>query len=144
MRITRILALVLLLLAIFVWRDSLEETLQKFLLNLGPGGGGTVHIPPDGISSEVATPLTISFSTWGAGSGRLDQRYTGVVCWYRINEGPENKLEGLVLSADESHMEMKFVIPPLDLKPGDQVSYRFEMLFDGHRNARDGGTLQAK
>lgn len=110
-----------------------------------PGGGGTVHIHPDEILSNQPTELKISFSVWGAGSGRLDRRYTDVACIYRINEsGDPHRLTGSVISADHENMEMKFLIPPLDLKLDDSVEYAFEMLFDGHKNTRTGGTLKVK
>jgi hypothetical protein len=110
-----------------------------------PGGGGTVHIPPDGILSNQPTQLKITFSVWGAGSGRLDHRYTDVICLYRINEsGDYHRISGVVIKADDKHMEMKFTIPPLDLKRGDTVDYQFEMLFDGHANSRPGGILKIK
>lgn len=110
-----------------------------------PGGGGTVHLPPESFSSNQPTELKITFSVWGAGSGRLDRRYTDVTCLYRINEsGDFHRLTGTVVSANEKDMEMKFTIPPLDIKEGERVDYQFEMLFDGHRNTREGGTLIVK
>jgi len=108
-----------------------------------PGGGGTGHHPPDGISSNQPTELKLTFSVWGAGSGRLDKRYTDVICFYRINESGEyRRLTGSVVSADDKNMEMRFTIPPLNLNEGDTVDYYFEMLFDGHTNTRPGGNLQ--
>jgi len=108
-----------------------------------PGGGGTGHHPPDGISSNQPTELKLTFSVWGAGSGRLDKRYTDVICFYRINESGEyRRLTGSVVSADDKNMEMRFIIPPLNLNEGDTVDYYFEMLFDGHKNTRPGGNLQ--
>ncbi len=88
-----------------------------------PGGGGTVHNPPDGIVSNHPTDLAVAFSVWGAGSGRLDRRYTDVVCQYQINDSELHRLPGTVENASESAMRMKFVIPPLDLKEGDKVIY---------------------
>ena len=108
-----------------------------------PGGGGTGHNPPDGISNNQPTELKLTFSVWGAGSGRLDQRYTDVFCFYRIGEsGAYIRLSGSVVSADDKNMEMRFIIPPLNLHEGDTVDYYFEMLFDGHKNTRHGGKLQ--
>lgn len=109
-----------------------------------PGGGGTVHIPPDAILINQPTELRVTFSVWGAGSGRLDKRYTEVRCLYQINASEPHRVSGSVESASERGMEMKFVIPPLDLKEGDKVTYTFEMLFDGHRNVLAGGTLTAR
>ena len=125
---------------------KLPSLLLIILLLIGcyrPGGGGTVHLPPDGILSNQPTELKITFSVWGAGSGRLDHRYTDVSCVYRVNEsGDYHRLSGVVIRADDKHMEMKFTIPPLDLKTGDKLGYQFEMLFDGHKNSRAGGTLK--
>jgi len=110
-----------------------------------PGGGGTAHHPPDGISSNRPTELKLSFSVWGAGSGNLAKRYTEVICLYRINDsGDYERLTGSVVSADEKHMEMRFIIPPLNLNEGDTVDYYFEMLFDGHKNTRQGEKLRKK
>ena len=110
-----------------------------------PGGGGTAHHPPDGISNNQPTELKLTFSVWGAGSGSLDKRYTKVICLYRINEsGNHKRLTGTVVSADEKHMEMRFIIPPLKLNEGDTVDYYFEMLFDGHKNTRQGEKLRRK
>lgn len=109
-----------------------------------PGGGGTTHNPPTEIVIGQPTELKVTFAVWGAGSGRLDHRYTDVVCNYRINEsGDLIHLKGSVVSADDKNMEMKFTIPPLDLKTGDRIDYDFEMLFDGYKNTRPGGTLKA-
>lgn len=103
-----------------------------------PGGGGTIHHPPAEIRRDEPTDLRLTFSVWGAGSGGLDRRYTKVVCLYQVNEtGPEHRVRGTVLTADDKNMEMQFTIPPLDVKSGDRVAYRFEMLFDGHLNSRD-------
>ena len=110
-----------------------------------PSGGGTVHTPPDEIVSNQPTELKITFSVWGPRSGRLDHRYTDVTCIYWVHKsGVYHRLNGSVVSADDENMEMKFVIPPLDLKVGDSVGYTFEMLFGGHKNTRPGGTLKVK
>jgi hypothetical protein len=109
-----------------------------------PSGGGMVHKPPDGIERNQPTDLIVGFSVWGAGSGRLDKRYTDVICIYRINDSETHRLSGTVESASESNMEMKFTIPPLDLKEGDTVTYSFDVLFDKHRSVRNGGTLGVK
>ena len=53
-------------------------------------------------------------------------------------------LSGRVVDADGKNMEMRFIIPPLNLNQGDTVDYYFEMLFDGHKNTRYGGKLQMK
>ena len=110
-----------------------------------PGGGHTRHLPPDNILSNQSTELKITFSVWGSGSGRLDDRYTNVTCLYQINaSGKFDCLTGKVVSADGKNMEMKFIIPPLHLQTGDTVNYNFEMLFDGHKNTRKGGILSLK
>lgn len=109
-----------------------------------PGGGGTTHIPPKKIESNQATELSLTFTVWGAGSGRLDHRYTDVFCFYRVNGCEFIRLAGSVVGSDDQDMVMKFVIPALDLKAGDVVEYRFEMLFDGQKNVRHGGTLRAE
>jgi len=59
------------------------------------------------------------------------------------DSGEEHRIDGVVVTADEKRMAMKFTIPPLELKNGDNVTYNFEMLFDGHANKRKGGTLLA-
>ncbi|HET6408525.1 MAG TPA: hypothetical protein VFG14_11640, partial [Chthoniobacteraceae bacterium] len=50
-----------------------------------PGGGGTTHHPPEEFRSGQPTDLKLTFAVWGAGSGRLDRRYTNVVCIYQIS-----------------------------------------------------------
>jgi len=110
-----------------------------------PGGGGTTHHPPEEIRSGQPTDLKLTFTVWGAGTGRLDRRYTDVVCIYQINQtGSEHRVRGRVIAADDKNMEMQFTIPPLDLKTGDSVLYRFEMLFDGHANSRGTEFLKVK
>ena len=110
-----------------------------------PGGGGTTHHPPGEIRSGQSTDLKLTFGVWGAGTGRLDRRYTDVVCIYQINPtGPEHRVRGKVVTADDKNMEMLFTIPPLDLKSGDSVQYRFEMLFDGYQNSRATEILNVK
>jgi hypothetical protein len=113
------------------------------LLTGCPGGGGTVHIPPPIIVSDSFTELKVTFSVWGAGSGKLNKRYTNVVCIYHIvGVNEEHRITGKVVSADDKHMEMVFILPPLNLNTEDAVTYHFEMLFDGHENVRSGGTLK--
>jgi hypothetical protein len=109
------------------------------------GGGGLTHLPPDHFSSGQPTELKLAFSVWGAGSGRLDRRYTDVICLYQVNDsGALQRLNGTVVSADEKRMAMKFILPALDLKKGDEVIYHFEMLFDGQKNTRAGGRLKVQ
>jgi len=113
----------------------------------GPGAGGTYHLAPEKIVSGQPTQLKLEFVAWGAGSSgrRLDDRYTEVVCLYHLNDSNDiYRLSGRVISVDQKRMEMQFTIPPLDLQKGDTVNYRFEMLFDGHKNTREGGALRVK
>ena len=109
---------------------------------LSPRGGGTGHIPPEGIINNQATELRLTFHVWGAGEGRLDKRFTKVACNYRTStEQVFTRISGRIVHADDETMEMVFVIPPLDLATDDRLHYNFEMMFDGHKNRREGVTL---
>ena len=110
------------------------------------GGGGTTHVPPDEISANQPTELKITFSVWGGlETSTLDKRYTDVTCYYMTPKMLRYKgIAGEVVSADDEEMEMRFIIPPLDLREGETVKYFFEMLFNGTKNTNTTQTLIVK
>lgn len=126
--------------------DSRLSLLVMVPLMLGacmrPGGGGSQHLPPPGLLEGQATPLSLAFSVWGAGTGRLDRRFTDVRLHYRVGgSAPFAAIGGTVEQADDTRMRMRFELPPVGVV-GDTVQYYFDYLLDGHRNTRDTVRIQ--
>jgi len=99
------------------------------------GGGGSKHAPPDVIEYSQSTPLQLELSVWGAGSGKMTERYTEVRCHYK----PENAdsfsiIEGNVESESEDRMVVAFKLPAFTPEEGDYVEYYFDMNLDGRYN----------
>ena len=111
-----------------------------------PWAGGSVHVPPDGISANQPTELEITFSVWGREiTSNLDKHFTDVTCYYMTPEMLRYEgITGEVVRVDNKEMEMRFIIPPLDLRKGETVKYYFEMLFDGTKNTDSTITLVVK
>ena len=108
-----------------------------FLLGSCAGGGGSVHVPPESIHAGKPTTLTVSFTVWGAGFGRLSRRYTDIRCHYRIvGSTSYSDIPMVPVSETSKRLEVQGVIPPLPAKAGDQLEYYFDEKFDGVYNKR--------
>jgi hypothetical protein len=99
------------------------------------GGGGSYHTPPKAIRIGQPTALSVDFKAWGAGAGKLSTRYKNVLCHYRI-VGSEvySEIPMTPTSETPERLTVEGVIPPMAAKPGDQLEYYIDEMFDGHYN----------
>jgi hypothetical protein len=97
-----------------------------------PGGGHSGHTPPEQIVAGKPTVLKMEFSVWGSGSGDLSNRYSQIVCHYRLAGKPEYRgVHARIVSSNNERMQTEFTIPPQE---SGTLEYYFDFLLDGHRN----------
>ena len=101
------------------------------------GGGGSVNVPPDAIAYGHTTSLRLELSVWGAGSGKITNRYTEVRCHYKPEKATTfTSIEGRIETESKDRMFMIFDLPPYSAADGAYVEYYFDMKLDGHHNKR--------
>jgi hypothetical protein len=107
-----------------------------------PGGGSSVHGPPQSIKANQPTVLELALSTWGAGCGRITKRYTNVCCHYRL-KGEKNFTTVLF---KPTHRKGDWQFYECELPPfanvGSEVEYYIDMMFDGVYNKRELETVK--
>jgi hypothetical protein len=107
------------------------------------GGGGCVHNAPENIKAGTPIDLYLELSAWGAGSGKLNSRYTKITCHYRdVSKSAFQSVEAKILSADETRMRTVMTIPPETVTGAEEIEYYFDFLFDGVYNRRSGVLLK--
>lgn len=123
----------------------MEKTiLAIFLLLSGcAGGGGSVHNPPSSIRYGMPTELKLEVSVWGAGSGKIINRYKNVTCHYRLGLNQEFKQINMAPDAvspeqlnARDRLTFKCTLPAIQPQEGKAVEYYFDMIFDGVYNSR--------
>jgi hypothetical protein len=103
-----------------------------------PGGGGSANVPPDSIAYGQPMPLRLELSVWGAGSGKVSERYSDIRCHYKTEKASEfTPLQGRFESEATDRMFVVFELPPFSAADGAHVEYYFDMKLDGHYNKRD-------
>ena len=69
--------------------------------------------------------VEIEFSVWGSGGSKIEHRFKGVTIRYDDNAWP------MVLSQEPSS-ELSHVVPANRFRPGQEVPYSIEFIFDGY------------
>jgi hypothetical protein len=95
------------------------------------GGGSTYHTPPKSIHVGQPTTLSMELKVWGAGSGKLSNRYTNIQCHYRIVGTDTYSVVPMTLTTETNdRLTVECVIPPLEAKAGDKLEYFIDHQFD--------------
>jgi hypothetical protein len=102
-----------------------------------PGGGGSIHTPPENLKANQPILITYKLTVWGSGSKDIEKRYKNVQCHFRVKGGPEFKSIKMVLKnkADQEGM-YQCIIPAAYAKSNNIIEYHFDELLDGHYNKR--------
>jgi hypothetical protein len=112
--------------------------LSVLLLCGCPGGGGSIHHPPDSIAYGEAMKLRLELSVWGAGFGKMANRYTEIRCHYKSEKAKSfSTLEGKVESEAKDRLFVVFELPAFSEQDGAFVEYYIDSKLDGHYNKRD-------
>jgi hypothetical protein len=102
-----------------------------------PGGGGSVHVPPESVAYGQPMPLRLELSVWGAGAGKMTERYTEIRCHYKAEKGTAfTALEGKVESEAKDRLFVVFELPAFSAADGAYIEYYFGEKLDGHYNKR--------
>ena len=102
------------------------------------GGGGSVHIAPVSIKYGEPAVLRYELSVWGAGSGKVSNRYTEIKCHYKAEKASAYTiLAGTIDSESSDRIVVLFTVPSLAMSDGAYVEYFFDEKLDGHYNKRD-------
>ena len=102
------------------------------------GGGGSTHHPPDRFVAGEPTKLELELSVWGEGSGRMSERWTQVMCHYRIADDASYTAVPLKPRTEmRNRIFFTCTIPPQSAA-GSTIEYYFTMVFDGHASKREG------
>ena len=106
------------------------------------GGGGSTHNPPANIIQGEPTTLTLELYIWGEGSGKMSKRWKDVKCHYRIEgTGTYTILDMAIYEEKNDTIAFTCTIPPQQ-SDGLKLEYYFDMVFDGHYNRREGGSVK--
>lgn len=109
-----------------------------FLLTGCAGGGGSVHIPPEYIEANSPTAIKMELTVCGAGSGKLNERYTNITLYYRISGQEEfTSVSMIPTSITKKRLYVQATLPPFDVEDNTFVEYYIDFLFDGHYNKRE-------
>jgi hypothetical protein len=99
-----------------------------------PGGGGSIHNPPDSITRGIPTPLELKLSAVNA-HGSMSRRMTSITCHYRLSGSPTfATLPMTPTNVDSRHLIARCTLPAFPQDARGTVEYYFEFLFDGTPN----------
>ena len=88
------------------------------------GGGGSIHIQPKNIVVDKPIKLTYELTVWGGGSTDIEQRYSDVLCYFKLKEDKVFKPLKMQL---ESKVNKKGIytceIPKEFVKPKNRITF---------------------
>ncbi len=106
--------------------------------SLEPSGGGTFHVPPTSMVFDKPLHLELKAVVHGGGRGKMRDRWTDFVCFYRlIGDTTWQQIPMVIVNEQKESILVGVDIPGFQATNRKGVEYYITFIFDGYPGARD-------